>query len=123
MTRRWVLDFERPDDWISANARDHWASKAKKTAAWRSAAATHARAMGIPQLDKVAFIAEPRWTNRRHRDALNVADTFKACVDGLTDAGVLVTDCDCHVLSTTFRNGPPTKGIARLRITIREVPA
>jgi hypothetical protein len=25
MSRSWVLDFPRPDEWISANERTHWA--------------------------------------------------------------------------------------------------
>jgi dihydroxyacid dehydratase/phosphogluconate dehydratase len=120
----YVLEFERPDEWISANARDHHFTKAAKTRAWRAAAAVHARAAHIPRLEQVTILAEPMFTNARHRDSLNIADTIKACVDGIAlDAGVLVSDCDCHVLETTVRRGPTVKGIARLRITITEVGA
>lgn len=121
--REWVLDFPRPDEWVSANARDHWAVKAAKTKAWREAAATHAQAANIPLLHRVHFTCEPRWTTRKRRDALNIAPTIKAVIDGIVDAGVIVDDADEYVTGVEVRNGPAAKGVARLRITITEVVA
>lgn len=121
MSRVWVLDFARPDEWISANAREHHMVKAAKTKAWRAAAEAHARAAGIPPLARVHFTAEPRWTDKRRRDALNAAPTIKAVIDGIVDAGVIADDADRYVSGVEVRNGPPATGIARLRITITEV--
>jgi Holliday junction resolvase RusA-like endonuclease len=122
MSREWVLDFPRPDEWISANERTHWAVKAAKVRTWRQAAAVHARNAHIPMLDRASVLVEPCWTSKRRRDASNIAPTAKAAIDGLTDAGVWADDDDDHVTGVTFRNGPVVKGVARLRLTITELP-
>lgn len=121
MSRQWVLDFPRPDEWISANERTHWAVKAAKTRAWRAAAAVHARAARIPRLDRAHVLAEVCMTDHRRRDALNWAPTVKAAVDGLTDAGCWVDDDAAHVVGPDLRIGPAVKGRARLRLTITEL--
>lgn len=118
--RSWTLDFPRPDEWISANERTHWAVKAAKTRAWRQAAAVHARAARIPRLDRATVLVEPCWTSRRRLDPANLAPTAKACLDGLTDAGVWLDDDSEHVLAVTFARGPHVKGMARLRLTITD---
>lgn len=121
MSRQWVLDFARPDEWISANHREHWAVKAAKTRAWRAATAMHARAAQVPTLAAAHVLVEPRWCDKRRRDATNVAPTAKACLDGLTDAGVWADDDDSHLLEVAFRQGPKATGLARIRITITEL--
>jgi crossover junction endodeoxyribonuclease RusA len=121
MSRQWVLDFPRPDEWISANERTHWAVKAAKTRAWRTATAVHARAAHIPRLDRVHVLVEPCWTSRRRLDPANLAPTSKACLDGLTDAGVWDDDDSEHVVEVAFRRGPRVTGIARIRLTITEL--
>lgn len=119
--RTWTLDIPRPDEWISSNERTHHMAKAAKTRTWRTAAKVHALAAGIPTLDRARVLAEPCWTNARRRDATNIAPTVKACMDGLTDAGVWADDDDSHLLSVTFAPGPRVEGVARLRLTITEV--
>jgi Holliday junction resolvase RusA-like endonuclease len=119
--RSWVLDFPRPDEWISANERTHWAVKAAKVRSWRQAAAVHARAAKIPQLARASVLVEPCWTTARRLDPANLAPTSKACLDGLTDAGVWLDDDSEHVVAVTFKRGPRVKGLARLRLTITEL--
>lgn len=121
MSREWVLDFPRPDEWITANERTHWAVKAAKVRTWRGAAAVHARAARIPLLGRAHVLAEVCMNSNRRRDPLNWAPTVKAAVDGLTDAGCWLDDDASHVVGPDLRIGPPVKGVARLRLTITEL--
>lgn len=48
--------------------------------------------------------------DRIHRDADNLAPTYKACQDALVDAGVLPGDWWAHVPEARQRIHPPVKG-------------
>ena len=98
-----------PCDWVSANDRGGHYAKARKVAAWRASAGLLFRsAMG-----RRAGFAGPvvvdvlvhRVSNRRS-DAMNVADTYKPCIDAAVDAGLIEDDDDTHIHATTFRRGP-----------------
>jgi hypothetical protein len=115
----YVLDIARPDEWISANERTHWAVKAAKTRAWRAKFAAEARE--LPHMERVHILAEIRSATTRRRDASNLAPTVKAAIDGIVDAGVIDDDDDNHVTGVEFRNGERATGIARLRITITDL--
>lgn len=117
--RVFVLDFPRPDEWINANVREHWAVKAAKTRTWRAAAYGYAKAARIPHLDRAHILAELCFTSRTRRDPDNFS--VKAVVDGLVDAGVLDDDDAAHLLGPDKRQGPKVTGTARLRLTITEV--
>ena len=122
VSRQWVLDFARPDEWIIMNERIHWAPKAAKTRTWRSVTASYARSEGIPRLDRAHIVVQPCFTRQnRTRDITNWMPTAKACVDGLTDAGLWLDDDDAHVVGPDLRPGPTVKGLARIRITITEL--
>ena len=114
----YVLDFPRPDEWINANTREHWAVKAAKVRAWRAATAHHAMAGLVPPMTRVEIVAQPRWASRRRHDSSNIAPTVKACVDGLVDAGVLTDDSSRIVVSESYQEGPPARGVARLRLIL-----
>ena len=115
-----VLDVARPDDWISANERTHWAVKAGKTKVWRARFAVEAR--DLPRMNRVHILAEIRNAGHsRRRDASNLAPTVKAAVDGIVDAGAIPDDSDQYVIGTEFRNGEPASGLARLRLTITDL--
>jgi crossover junction endodeoxyribonuclease RusA len=114
----YVLDFARPDEWISSNAREHWAVKARKTRIWRDTVAVMARAQQIPHMDRVELVYAPSFAGNRRRDAHNLTDTFKACTDGLVDAGVIDDDRDEIVVRMSVEVGPKITGTARLRITV-----
>lgn len=119
--RVFVLDFPRPDEWITDNQREHWAVTAAKTRTWRAASAAYARAAGIPHLDRAHILAELCFTSTHRRDPDNYS--VKAAVDGLVDAGVFDDDDHTRVIGPDKRLGPKVAGIARLRLTITEVLA
>ena len=115
----YVLDVARPDDWISANERTHWAVKAAKTKVWRQRFAVAAR--GLPRMNRVHILVEIRNANKRTRDAHNLAPTVKAAIDGIVDAGAIPDDSDDIITGVEFRNGEPAVGLARLRLTITDL--
>jgi crossover junction endodeoxyribonuclease RusA len=118
--QQYVLDVPRPDEWISANERTHWAVKARKTKIWRARFA--AEAQHLPHMSRIHILAEIRNAgHNRRRDATNLAPTVKAAVDGLVDAGVIPDDNDGVITGTEFRNGEPASGLARLRLTITDL--
>ena len=120
MSRTWVLDFARPDEWINPNVREHWSVTAAKTRTWRKATAVHARAAGIPPLAGAHILAEFCFGDSRRRDLDNLS--LKACIDGIVDAGVIADDDYRHLIGPDRRLGPKVKGLARIRITITELP-
>ena len=119
MSRTWVLDFARPDEWINPNIREHWAVTAAKTRTWRTATAVHARAANIPPLAGAHVLAEFCFADGRRRDLDNLS--LKACIDGIVDAGVIADDDYRHLIGPDRRLGPRVTGLARIRITITEL--
>ena len=104
----WKLTIPAPTQWVSANDRSHWQSKARLVKVWREAAAVHATAAKLPHTDKPVHITGYvcRIDSRR-ADAHNRILTVKAVIDGLVDAGVLDDDNDKHVTAVTMRAGEP----------------
>ena len=95
-------------EFISANARLHWAEKARRTRTIRQRAMLAARAARvdpapIPCLVTVT-ITRPR--GGRLRDAENASPTCKAAIDGLRDAGILAEDDRSHVVAVIPRIAP-----------------
>ena len=90
-----VITFERPEKWLNANDRRHWATRARSVRNWRRCAEMYAR-----QADVANRITGPStvaialtFATRRTRDAHNWGPTLKACIDGLVDAGAWPDDC------------------------------
>jgi hypothetical protein len=104
---------------LNSNARLHRHQEAKMTKAWRGAAAL--RAHGIPQFEGqvriIAHIFKPRDTFKF--DPNNLADTTKAMVDGLVDAGLFVDDSREYVIGPDHRWGG--KGPAEIVLEITEI--
>lgn len=97
----WKLEIPAPCDWINANQREHWRTRAEKTAQWRGSARTFAVQAKLPKrLDHVRIVALLHFRDNRDRDAHNFAGTLKAIVDGLVDYGLIKDD------STEFLTGP-----------------
>ncbi|WJV48932.1 hypothetical protein [Streptomyces flavofungini] len=59
--------------------------------------------------------------NRQRRDPANWYPSFKACVDGLVDQGILEDDDHTRVVGPDMRLGHVVEG-ARLVLHIRELP-
>ena len=91
---------------LNANDRDsHWARRKRITRALREAAGWAARAQHIPPLTRARITAVYEPPDRRRRDAPNWYPSFKAAIDGLVDAKVLVDDSDRYVTALEMKCG------------------
>lgn len=96
-----------PCDWISANAREHWAPRAKRTRWWRHAAgivARNSRARIGERVDVQFDFHKAPGPNRRW-DPANLAPTGKAILDGIVDAEILADDDTRHVRYVAYADG------------------
>lgn len=77
-----------PAPHLNANDREHWAPRARKVRAWRSAAAIEASRY-TPAITSWPAEVHVRLDvpDKRRRDPSNYAPTIKCLVDGMTDAG------------------------------------
>lgn len=113
-----TLEIPAPTDWINTNRRYHPLAKAKLTKTWRLATSLAAR--NIPPLRTPVHITATIWKPRSGRyDPNNLADTSKACVDGLVDAGLIPDDSYKEVIGPDHRHGG--KGPAKLVLEIKEI--
>lgn len=110
--------------WLSANQRLHWAQKAERTRNIRALAAASAR--GMEPVETVHVAAFIGYLRGGKADPSNAAPVVKACLDGLTDAGVWPDDDHTHVIGPTFRRDPKSTRAGhytvRLVLTPQEVP-
>lgn len=88
-------------------------TKVLRRAAW--AAANH-----IPPMERAHIIGVLHPENRQRRDAANWYPSFKACIDGLVDRGVLPDDDHTRLLGPDMRIGHIVEG-SRLVLHIREL--
>jgi hypothetical protein len=99
--------------------RQHWGAVRRTARDIRTAANIAARNQHIPTLDRahVVYVIHPTPQTRK-RDPGNWAESAKAAVDGLVDAGVFVDDNSAHVLGPDPRLGDPVpRGQLVLHIT------
>lgn len=93
--------------WITSNGRLYWREKARRTRWWRTSTYTRARNAGIPRLDRAHITATVHRARGGRFDPSNWADTAKAAVDGLVDAGVFDDDDHTRVTGPDMRAGAP----------------
>lgn len=121
MARSFKLTFPPGFPLLSANGREHWSRRARKTANLRQMSYALSRQARIPQLEEVDIIATYFPPDRRRRDAPNVlAPSSKACIDGMVDAGVIPDDRDKYVRSVKFIPGQTIVRGGQLVIEIAE---
>jgi hypothetical protein len=122
MTEPRVYTIELPAGMqlINANDRFHWRTKAHRTQNLRQITAILARNAGIPRLERVHIVGWYHPPNTRRRDAANWYPTFKACVDGCVDAGVIDDDDTAHVTGPDMRIGHTVKR-GQIVLEIREL--
>lgn len=91
--------------------RMHWATVRTMAREVRLAAKIAARAEKIPHLERahITYVIHPHPTGRR-RDPGNWAESAKAAVDGLVDAGVFDDDDSSRVTGPDPRLGDPVAG-------------
>lgn len=104
-----------PAGWINTNVRMHRLPKSRLTKAWREAGRAAAEGMD-PFMPPVRIVAHI-WKARAGRyDPNNLADTTKAIVDGIVDAGLLPDDSTEYVIGPDHRHGG--KGEPRIELII-----
>ena len=106
---------------LSENDHDmHWGRRQRLVKNLREIAWGLARQQRIPRLARARFTGVYEPPDRRKRDAPNLYPSFKACIDGITDAGVLPDDNDRFVLDLLMRPGEVFPG-GRIVLHITEV--
>lgn len=105
---------------LNSNQRLHHHTRADLTKVLRRAAWAAAR--GVPHLEGAHIIGVLHPEDRQRRDPANWYPSFKACVDGLVDQGVLDDDDHTRVIGPDMRLGHLVSG-SRLVLHIRELTA
>lgn len=103
---------------INSNQRLHHHRRADITKVLRRAAWAASR--GVPHLERAHIVGVLHPEGRQRRDPANWYPSFKACVDGLVDQGVLDDDDHTRVVGPDMRLGHVVSG-PRLVIHIREL--
>lgn len=93
-------------EWLTANQRGSWHSRARNTRQWRDLAAWRSRGLAVTFPAGTRVLCELRFCDKRRRDPANWAPTAKAVVDGLVDAGLFLDDDAKHVIGPDMRLGP-----------------
>lgn len=105
---------------LTSNQRMHWAKKAELTKLWRILGKHYA--LDLPKhIDRAQVDAYVYKPNKRRYDPANLYPTFKALVDGFTDAGVWEDDDAAHVDGPLMHHGGVDKENPRFEIHIKEI--
>lgn len=119
--REWTLVVPQKASLISSNQRLHWAVRMRLVKDLRLLGMALASQRRIPAIGRavVTVIVHPGYRVRR-LDPSNYADTFKALMDGIVDAGVLRDDSAEYLLKVSYVEGVrwPRTGV-ELRISER----
>jgi Holliday junction resolvase RusA-like endonuclease len=92
--------------YMNANDRPNRWAKAAQTKTWRDVASKAAHQSGAGTLlGLVRITATVHIADKRRREVSNLFPTFKACIDGFVDAGILADDSDAHVIGPDPRRG------------------
>lgn len=91
--------------------REHWAVVRRTAKDIRTAVCVIARSQRIPLIERarIVYVIHPSPKSRK-RDPGNWAESAKAGVDGLVDAGVFADDNSQHVIGPDPRLGEPVVG-------------
>ncbi|AZQ77652.1 hypothetical protein EJ997_10190 [Flaviflexus ciconiae] len=107
-------------DWLTQNAREHWATTARKKKAIRMRSRLEARRQGLSRrTERTLSTILVGYPSARRADPENAAPTIKAAIDGLVDAGILIDDNSTWWAHGTDRDPEKTEpGMYRLTITM-----
>lgn len=116
--RRLVIELPPGLELLNANDRRHYREVAKKTALLRDEGYRAAKG-SLMSFGKVKVRCIFRAPDNRRRDVANLYPSFKAILDGVVSAGVLVDDNDRFVKEFTMVRGEnlPKKGQLIIEIT------
>ena len=97
---------------LTMNDRSHWLVKAKTTALIRNGTCVTVTGAHLPRdLPSITVEMVYRPRDKRRRDADNLVATFKACCDGIVDAGVVPDDTPDLMRKLMPRIVPAVKGM------------
>lgn len=112
---------------LTLNKQLHWAAKAKLSKAWRHAAYTTVTEAwpedGLPRprfAKPVFMVVLVSFPDKRRRDPHNWTPTFKACIDGFVDAGLLVDDSAGYLTGPLPILDDTTKGSTTLTFVLTD---
>ena len=107
----YTITVPKVGKYMSANDRPNRWTRAAQTKAWRDLALDIAAHVDCPEMHGLVRItATVHIADKRRREVSNLFPTFKACIDGFVDAGILADDSDAHVIGPDPRrayDGPP----------------
>lgn len=103
---------------LNSNDRQHHHARARVTASLREAACLVARHNRMPAMRYAHIVGVVHPGSRRRIDPANLYPSFKACVDGLVDAGVLPDDDSDHLVGPDMRRGSVVSG-AQIALIVR----
>lgn len=108
------IQLRAPTTPLTANKRyGHWAQRARLVKAWRRAAKLAAEEAGVPRFTHRAHCTVlVAFKDRRIRDVHNWMPTFKACIDGFVDAGVLPDDGPRYLVGPDPRLDDPDRSLS-----------
>jgi crossover junction endodeoxyribonuclease RusA len=117
-----ILRIELPSGLplLNANDRLHYRERSKRTEKLRSEAYKAAKAQPFMPFTKVRLRCIFRAPDKRRRDVANLYPSFKACIDGLVDAGVLPDDNDRYVTEVCLVRGEDAPKKAQLILQVIE---
>jgi len=91
--RAWRIEMPAGAELLNSNDRDgHWGRRKRVTGELRQAAGWLAKAQRIPRLERAHILAILQPPDNRKRDPGNWYPSYKACIDGMVDAGILPDD-------------------------------
>ena len=97
------LHFALPSSLIlNANARTHWAQKARITKVLRARGRLEAKMSGA-RMERAHLVVRVGWPDKRRRDVANLI-SIKPLLDGIVDAGLLPDDDDAHLIGPDLRS-------------------
>ncbi|MFE2034248.1 hypothetical protein ACFXBB_13525 [Streptomyces scopuliridis] len=105
---------------LNSNQRLHHHRRADITRVLRRAAWAASRELPFLERAHIVGVLHPK--DRQRRDPANWYPSFKACVDGLVDQGVLDDDDHTRVVGPDMRIGHVVSG-SRLVLHVRELAA
>jgi len=104
--RVFVIELPPGLELLNSNDRRNRYAETRVRKCIRESAWGAAKKQKVPLLERVHIIGVHRPVNNRVRDAANLYPSFKAAVDGIVQAGVLINDDDAHVVGPDMVTGP-----------------
>lgn len=97
-----VVRYDRRPWTLNAERRMHRMERAALAREWREAFAWLARAERVPSFEQAVVIVQPHVARGPFQDCDACHPAAKAAIDGLVDAGVLITDGPRHVVEIRY---------------------